>query len=1332
MIGDRVDRPFLTTLAPSGRRRALLLAALVVGLPAPAYALGNPFVLYTLAQVVWQLLLVLLLAAPLLWNRVWCRVVTLSPPTRLVLTGSLMLSAALLAERLVPDQATLLHTGPRAAAFADDCEALGPLAKALGLGPDDLLLDLRESNQFRSYHVPGACNLDLRRLLADEALRGRLEEKSSRVWLVAEWVSTVQDGYNDLLALGCDPVTWRVLEAGYGFERLRAGAENPPRIYSRPLTTQDARAARPEVAPLAMGALGSHLRIPADARLPGEGGSAWQSLLYRSGPGYGVGGPLSILGDHPSWRQRAPAYLASDEARDLDVVIVIDGSMAPTQTRVPGLGREALSVGRMGASLRTLDELGGHPVRRAVFACAGSIVDCPAAEGLASQILAGGGEVTGYVVPSNLYEPDLVTQLSGPWIHAPRGVEWALLALCVFASLLVDRWSRLRLRAFALAGQAVPPGKNPGRGWCRRRSLVPELILRSAAACTGMALVLGLAVLVSRIAKAQTGFGAIMLIDLGRSGYPAVGGGVALGYALLIASWMRHRPAMGRPLLTVAYVTVATLSTFMLTVGAAFMAHPTVFDLSAALLILGAPFGLDLLRRASWSLGLMAGRRDVTLVPLEAMRSSPSGGQKVRWLARAVGCALQVPDAVILVTSQRRLEEALANDAVRRRIETRLRRWARTWAGRVVVRSAAPGEDATGESQAGRYRSVFVSPEDDMMEAVVAVVESYRANGVARDTEISVIVQAQVRARLAGVATRESAGRGRAILVEAAAGDNLSVTGGRGAETWGRIGARSRRWISGDLRESGLSSTLVHRVFDALEQHFACDISVEWAWTGRSFELLQVRGAIPGGIAPTPAQEDAVGLLDAWAPLLSRAAPGRKDVILDGTVFADFQYGAALATREIFLDAYASGLRDYRWQRISFADPPVVVIGGQLYLNKVVQRPVVHALFTPLLKLRALSCRLRLGRRLDRVEGRLRDAETWLISFLEAQDPARDGPVEERARRVLDLRAGLLRHAIPPQLALGFLQRACYSGDQGANPKAAQVDAVFRALGKGESLASISRSHPYRSLQDYALDRPRVAERVAEEEGGALQPRDLRDRFVDAFQARVAESAAGDETAPLDVLARLQAKARDLHSFWTAHLRVAFLELSEQLYPDQGLQAKERLSVFELSTEQLREISRGDDVASLPSPSSPMTPGGEQSRPASSPTLGLTLTLAGLERCAAGDGVDPGSLPTSAYWVCGGGDFLGEVVSSPTSPVSAAGHRPVLVFERATLAELLPAVGHNPGALVVVLGGNRLCHAAIILAEMRVDALFGAAEYADLLRLGARLRFGADGVVAAS
>jgi phosphoenolpyruvate synthase/pyruvate phosphate dikinase len=204
-------------------------------------------------------------------------------------------------------------------------------------------------------------------------------------------------------------------------------------------------------------------------------------------------------------------------------------------------------------------------------------------------------------------------------------------------------------------------------------------------------------------------------------------------------------------------------------------------------------------------------------------------GFKAARLSEVAALGISVPPALCL----------RADDLVRGTAEavSATGTWLRLYRPRRVVIRTSAHEDLLDSAQAGRTVTVLNCPPD--ASALVRAIdqEFVTEKNLGGVVGACVLVQEQVDATLYGVAfSRE----GR-VLVEATRRPD-GVTAGRIPQVLARVeGERLAVDADGQAIPSLILIRRLRRVCRLLAEHFGFDVDVEWAWTGASVIVLQVR-----------------------------------------------------------------------------------------------------------------------------------------------------------------------------------------------------------------------------------------------------------------------------------------------------------------------------------------------------------------------------------------------------------------------------------------------------------------------------------------------------------
>lgn len=165
------------------------------------------------------------------------------------------------------------------------------------------------------------------------------------------------------------------------------------------------------------------------------------------------------------------------------------------------------------------------------------------------------------------------------------------------------------------------------------------------------------------------------------------------------------------------------------------------------------------------------------LTPLRSAADPARFGGKASALARALGAGLPVPDGVALEVA---FAAAVARGSPLPALPEGLR------GRRLAVRSSAIGEDGEGSSFAGQHRTILGVRDDDLADAVRAVVASAAGSAAYRERRglpalgMGVVIQPLVEAVAAGVLfTAHPVTGAPGIVIEAAWGLGELVVSGR-------------------------------------------------------------------------------------------------------------------------------------------------------------------------------------------------------------------------------------------------------------------------------------------------------------------------------------------------------------------------------------------------------------------------------------------------------------------------------------------------------------------------------------------------------------------------
>jgi len=683
----------------------------------------------------------------------------------------------------------------------------------------------------------------------------------------------------------------------------------------------------------------------------------------------------------------------------------------------------------------------------------------------------------------------------------------------------------------------------------------------------------------------------------------------------------------------------------------------------------------------------------VVICPLQYAHHIPQAGQKARWISRAMEYGMEVPVALLLVTTIRGFKDIFADESKVRRIRRLVgKRFGRH---KVIVRSSAPDEDIQDRSQAGVYQSIADVDPDNVADAIDQVLSSYAERHIPDGQKVGLIIQVQVQAHYSGVAAREDASMGNPLLIEAARWDSNAVTAGEGAELWGRIGDISGQWISGALSQGMIKARRFTDAFFVLERKFPKSIEIEWCVRQGQMLLLQVRPAPVDISVPkkgTPAF--ALGIL---SPLLKQ--PYQRRTLLKMGELVDYQYGMSPAMQG-FIDALYSfdgpqsrvRGRLYGYLAKVGPRPPLIHIFGGCYFNMLPRLLYLSMLLNPLIKTCNMFLRFRLGsvaRRLAQDVQRSTRETSWQFPATTKDTGA---GVKALAGHILEFQQEIIEthglHVFQAGLLAKLAPKAGSAGPQRS------PDPYFKYLSSDQKQRVPQNPYPYRAPAEYSIDHPRDYEKGIEKSHGQL----LDPRFNHIKMASPSSNKAGE------AIIHVQALARDNLSMAAYKLRLRYLLLGELT----GL----KQSIFNCRREHLEALSRGEPL-DLPAATDDSPP----------PGLPVKFNLMLLERWAAGD-VSSLKEPNAAHWVSGKTTRSG-VVAWDVDAVILGDHPDQILVVQIPTVEIISKL--PPHSCVIALGGSRLCHSAIIAREKKIHALFGASAFKDLLAEGNAVRVAENG-----
>ena len=1256
--------------------------------PRDAFALPNAFFLVSTLGLILKLLVLAALSITSLMFVVKNWVVFSSKFKRII-----CIPIALLAILYTLSIFTHCHQPPpmipKNVHYSEKCLPLGAQAEKYQLQPEDILVDFRLPMVFDLFHVMGACNLDANRAVEDPAWVEDMTGAGGKVVVATEWFFHWVMLFPEISRRSSNADKWVALELGQVFEHLATPCKKTGVCYlKRPISEIWDPEAECQRRPDDVQFLGLHWlwKAPETLHVGGSqknemGGILLRDLLfYRTGPRYAAHG-FSFAGESlPGWRE-VSLSLALEPPYSEAIWVQVEGTFQPfhgdckkqsSEDAAPaGSWKNVFQVGL------TFDELGalpGNSTEPLFFTC-DNAQNCAAAESLAFRAKNAGRSVLGYTIFGG---PDLSPTLEG--LANARGTPlagnscwWALL----LAGLLV-----------ALGEWFLNPGRRPtpSSGWSRLTDrFTRHLLVLLAPLLTGIlwgGLLIGLV-------GGEGSLGAMLAeTSLLRFIVPP------LFYWQIAAGIVRLAPQHGSRRETYAYWIMQSAIASVVVVSF-FQMSLSIFA-ALALVVLGAVQMATavlafVLRSRPMPLSSDWGIVSYTL--LGQRLNAETVGEKTMLQSMAIRHSFNVPLSLVLEGS---LSELKRIDEIRPALHKRLKR--RFGTTPLIVRSTAPTEDNLGTYSAGMYRSVPSVVLSGATDAIRSVGLSYEEQGVAPDTRVAVLVQEMLVSSWSGVAVRDERELGSGILVEANRGDNLDITSGRGEAAFrDRVGGLSRRWLGNSVEDAtaSLRAGMLARSFAHLESLLEKDLNIEFCVVGGRFVLLQARAIrkdseeIPLGSRGSAHQLVKESLGCKWVP------PSR--IVLQQREFAEYLNGNSRATYELIRGFFspAGALADVRplrrWQFAGSGGPWLVWGEGACYVNRGLEHSVRYVLAQPLVqwheRLRRVTRRHHLPTLVIRL-GQLEVEWDMPFSLLPSSDSA------GVAEAILTLRTKLWRG--PGALGLEILELLPKKPMRAS--EGLQFDPFFTETSTGGGPeGSEEQAGNYRAALEYSLDIPREYEtkRGLLSLAELLNPTFRRSRF----------SALPSGTS-LERLWALQARTRDLIAFGAYRLRLLYLALGE-------LTGVGPLALH-YSTDDLTKIASGMPV---PVPDRPWE--GRTTQPPEN------LSLFELDRWAAGE--DTSSEPKSAaFWVCGGGEIKGQVTLPDQPSNLATEQRPIVVLEWPDVDTIR---GLSSQAVLVCLGGTRLCHGALVAKQRNLTALFGAKRYKQLLVPGAFVRITRKGEI---
>lgn len=986
------------------------------------------------------------------------------------------------------------------------------------------------------------------------------------------------------------------------------------------------------------GGLKHHYKPPGP--LVGYGvGKAQQHVVDANGESVSLQvGPFWFMGfyrwflDHPDWRLRPASTVKWAHEHGISIV---DLRVDEADASPVDLPAGATFLPPWNAYLTEAERAFGKPIEELLVVCSGPN-ECLGGEAIAAQLLNRGGSIHGYVHSD---EP-LAKLLERPAIPGSP-FALALMSLVSFAlGVFVFRsWARKLHHARATGAVG-----GPGSPTFVSHALQPLLAFTTLA-------VVEVASYLAPFSRSNGHIDRALLSAQGAGMTPA------LLVALILLLLLARRAASGPANRWIHLATIALVFAWIEVV------QVDVFGVTLAGAILGLAHVSGVLTATANRLGLLPGRHrnPDLIVELAAAADLESAGAKARWLGKVLQDGLRVPPGLVHLTTAE--PHHVTSPEVVQRIVSQL------GPGPWVVRSTAPDEDLNGAETAGRYASVIdVCDEAGLRTAIHTVITSYLENGIAPGTRVGVLIQMQVSGPLAGVAVREPEWRGGGLLLEASAGLNTDITGGRGAEWRDRIGRFSETWLLGGMAGGRLKAETFVDLFFRLEARFSSTrLNVEWTSDTDGLVVLQVRPA-PVEAQPAPRSD----LANAYASLTGAMrwlhGQPRRTVLETGNL-TELQ-GVSTASSRLIQDLWdpdgpprrASKLLGLRWSP-SMVRRPIISIDNTLHANRTIDNPIAFHLFRPLLRVFNWLLTLRCRRHLEAIDQRLRRLESALPGPPDAASDARSA-----VRTIFACRDSLLGE--PATLAVAISRLETLRNGALTKRPITDGDPLLDALSCNPSPERLAAEHPHRSTVDLALEKPRFGEL-----------HDMPGRWPSCIDA---PPLASDS---LQAVRQIRGRARAVLAQYAARLRMAHLELSR---------LTQRLDVFDWSSEEMAGILEGRMPLSRP-------------RGAAVPELvPASISLAEFEGWVA-EGVFPerdGSPRSRGVWIGAPSNLTGTITRQiPSAPGS-------ILLVKTPTADLVSRLA--PGQVLMAASGSALCHAALVAQQRGVLALFGVGTISDL------------------
>lgn len=1253
----------------------IFLFLLFFSFPLQSHAIANPFVAFSIGSIIFYFFLALFIFLPSWLHKTKFFLISISPFVKHIFFISLvslfLVPLIIIPHRFENSSPSVHHLG-----YAKNCSTLGDLSKDLRLHPDDMLVDIRPPNHFDMYHIKGACNLDPVSIIKNRSFQRELEAESRNIFLVSETAMTGVDYYNLLLKKRFPTNKWKLLESGVLFFRLSHKFGLSPHIIDYHLNSREARESHTDNLPdVKLPFFNPILEFNDKQVIPDESLTFYQDFLLIGGPHYSRGWHTSILANHPSWKQRPVSFLFRESRSDVIRLYVEDFSYHIQEPQSYFLPEQpAIQIARSHISIKQIEDFHGKDLEKVVFICDNAMT-CFASEALASELLAKNREVYGYVMVDQSYP--FLDKYQLDTLFRPQNFPGLELVL-FFLSLLV---SMVLFYFILFLVQRVQNYHSK-----KIHYSILEGLLLSVLPFAGFQLAYWTQQLSYHTPEFYFEFLTTYILDSSRIGWPIFHFLIPIIFIVVSMIIYLHRPNSRSPFTILFFWIFVLLFLFRLIVVK--MPYLTFFSGILAVFSLGLPL---IIHACSPYIRLFRINSKISsfpvVLPLKLAHHVSFSGQKSQMLARCIQYNLLVPNGYIFLTTIQSFTKILDEEKQIKSLHRALRSIRMTMkSGHIIVRSSAPDEDKKGRSQAGVYTSALNVKHAEIIDSIRKVLESYHNQGISESEPVAVLIQSQVNGDYSGVCLREDHSEGSGLLIEANTRSNVSITAGKGAQLWFRIGQFSQKIISGNSPPKKLRITSINHTHLVLEKIFKKPLNTEWSLVGKQFYLHQVR-PLPK-LQKATLENQSIKTFDLLEKDIRRLPNKPNHTILDNSELPDYQYGASVATKELLSEMYEYGLKSkgiggwvYSLMARLGPEPILVEFENGLFLNKVPRHPFACFVLTPLLTMKNMELRIFYSLLIRRLQTHLlgwkRLVEPYALEkLLEDQSPS------EIAQSISELRQllfeGAVRNLFDALVLVNLLRK---------NKKELNRDKFLLHLAHPDKSDEEIRRFSYRSSREYSLDTPRYGEST---EFGKVS-------FEPFFEEKETVAEDGRDEFAQNHLS----STRDSLSFGVALLRAFYLKLAKKIDAQDD-------QIFDYSFDELKTLIQGEVKPAK------KTEIRQQKLP-------VKFTLKALERWASGEREHQESAHDS-YWVSGQRQLFGKVVDRTKK--TSNGTDNIWVVEHPTVddASAIPS-----DQILIAFGGNRLCHAAIILRERGISSIFQAESYRNILTEGQVVQITEDG-----